>query len=282
LVLVLLALVLSSCGPSYKPLPEPGNRMVVTVPKDYADHLMYQGQLPKLIIPFTDAINVTTFSSDNYYILTKNDDLKVSGDLAKFFSEYESDSIVYKTTGTAAENDYARLGGKKLPLDGPSFDYNRIITTNDGTRFSMQYRMFTSGGVVYYGWTYSNGIAVSMEMPFMVSKINDTRFLYLLPLPYNTRYEVSGNLELDKLLSKDTYLSENYYTFFYPDTLKDLTLGEKQEEVKEWYIGHTDGRMENGQFVITYLGIDYIISFDKKKVDSSTKTETDAFAISLK
>ena len=37
---------------------------------------------------------------------------------------------------------------------------------------------------------------------------------------------------------------------------------QKENRIKNWYIEHTNGRMEDDKFVITYLGNDFIIEFE--------------------
>ncbi|HHU80702.1 MAG: hypothetical protein ACOX40_06305 [Bacilli bacterium] len=280
IILLLFVLILSGCGPTYKTMPN--RELVVTVAEDYIGHLIYEGELPKLVIPFSKNVNVANFSQNNYYVLTKNDDFEISKDIALFFKEYDDRSIITKRVETPTEEGEARLGGKKFPIDSPSYDYRRIITTEDGTRFSMEYRQFTSGGVTYYGWTYHSGITITMEMPLMVVRDNNVLRLKLLPLPFDTRYEVSGSLKLDKVLSGSKYLDESYYTFQYPDSMKALTLEQKENRVKNWYIEHTNGRMEDDKFVITYLGNDFIIEFGVTKRDKDSGAESDAFKIMQK
>lgn len=279
MIMLMVVLVMTGCGPTYKTMPD--RQLVVTVPEEYVSYLIYKDDLPKLVVPFSQNVNVASFSQSNYYVLTKNDDLDISKDIAKFIQAYNEKSIVTKRIDTPTEEKEAKLGGREFPLDSPSYDYRRIITTDDGTRFSMEYREFTSGGITYYGWTYHSGITITMEMPLMVMRSNNEFKLMLLPLPYDTRYEVSGSLKLDKVLSSK-YLDESYYMFHYPNSMNNLSLEEKENRVKNWYIEHTNGRYEQDQFVITYLGNDFIIQFGVTKADKDTGAQKDAFKIKVK
>ena len=80
-----------------------------------------------------------------------------------------------------------------------------VIWDETGARFSFYYRTFVSGGKRYYTTPYTTNVTITMEVPLYVDRDNNENKLYLLNLPYDTKYEVSGNLDLDSLLKKDEY-----------------------------------------------------------------------------
>ena len=176
----------------------------------------------------------------------------------------------------------AKIGKDKLPLDEGTKSLEKIViaTLNDGTRVSYLYRTFTSNGKTYYAYSYVENMSISMELPFMVVKDNNTAKLVLLPLPYDTKYSVGTNIELDTLLvdKVDKYLNtteEDFYKFNYPTYLKnkfaevDAAISEEsylKTEVLNWYEEYCNlEKVNDNLYHIEYLGVKFSLSFGHEK-----------------
>ncbi len=264
---LLALLVLTSCD---KVVTHEGG-VEITVPAVLKPYLVYEGELPKMFFEYEGTVNVADFSVSNRMIFAKNDFYHFSDQFAKHMAKVDENSLI--TSSVNQEGDYkeARFGGDKLLIDTPdeySQEVMKVSWDETGTRYSYLYRTFVSDGKRYYVSTYANNVMMTMEMPLLVSNKTGTNRIYLLSLPYDTKYEVSGNLKIDSLVEKDTYLDENYYKFFYPAYMNRVAnVATKIEMVKEWYIMYCNGKEENGQFTFEYLGNKFAIDFTIKTSD---------------
>lgn len=271
IVLIMMSLVLASCDDTigYE------NGVDITIPDEIVEYLVYEGELPVFHFEYDGVVNVADFSTKCKYLFAKNDFYQFSDAFAKNIEPFEGRGINTKVTDQTNDNGVAKFGRDELPLDEPqtySKEIMRVVWDETGTRFSFYYRTFISGGKRYYTTPYTTNVTITMEVPIYVDRIDDENKLYLLNLPYDTKYEVSGNLDLDSLLEKDEYANEFYYKFEYPTY---ITSDDKISEVKKWYEMYCNGYEEANSFYFTYLGNKFEVLFD---VDVK---ETKGFQIKL-
>ncbi|MCM1513859.1 MAG: hypothetical protein NC090_02615 [Anaeroplasma bactoclasticum] len=263
------------------------NGIDITIPKIYQDYLLYSTPLPMIHFDY-DGVRISNYSTDNKIVFVQNDQYILSDAFKNHLETYQKDQIIV-TSSVEQQKDtlQARVGKDRLVLDEGTISKEEmiIVTLEDGTRISYSYRTFVSGGKTYYVYRYVENMMIYMHMPFMVVKKNNENKLVLLPLPYDTKYIVSDNIELDKLIGKnvkdqnvdkyvDTEAKEGYYIFYYPDYIKKQTtvLEEQIEKTKEWYITHCNGRTEKGMFLFDYLGNTFSIDFNVTKLGLNEST----------
>lgn len=240
--------------------------VTLEVPEEIREKMNYQGDLPSRFFNYGAPLKVAKSSTSSYYIFGGNDQYEFSTKFGEHLEMYKVNSIItYNKPAYDEKEGKTNFAGKTMPIDSPSEEIMMVTWDDTGTRYSYQYRTFVSNGVRYYAFWYTTNIIISMELPLMVKKIDNKNRLFLLSLPYDTKYDVSPALDLKKLINKDTYLDESYYLFQYPNyltlTLKCQTEQERQNAIKDWYRMYCLGREENGKFIFTYLGIDYELSF---------------------
>ena len=267
------------------------NGFDITVSEELVEYFIYKESIPKLHFDFNN-VNVTTTSVNSHYILVNNDFYKASDAWEKHLSMYDKDEmLIIQQLDQTDDKGSAKFGSENLKLDEVD-EYGkeqvcskeiRMVAWNketNGTRFSYQHRTFVSGGKRYYIYCYSTSLSVCLEQSLMVVRVNNQNKLLLVPLPYDTKYEVSGsNLTIDALVNKDTYLATRYRRFAYPSYLSNYSLDEKIAKVKEWYTTYCDGYILGDMFIINYAGARYEVKFNVTKKDSSTGDELDAFEL---
>ena len=239
--------------------------VTLSIPEEYQEVLVYTGILPTFKFEYDGSVNVADFSTSTRYLFAKNDFYDFSDNFARTIEKYESFGTNTKVTDQTNDEGEARFGKDVLPLDEPqtySKEIMRVIWDDTGARFSFFYRTFVSGGKRYYTTPYSTNVTITMEVPLYVSREEGTNKLYLLNLPYDTKYDVSASLELSKLLEKDEYTNEFYYQFEYPTYLSSYTNEGKIAEIKNWYNKYCSGYEENGKYYFVYLGNTFEVLFD--------------------
>ena len=279
LLLFLSTIIFVGCANKYITMSD---GVDITVSQSYYEHMLDKTNLPKIHFDY-NGVNISNYSTNSQVIFVQNDQYALSDAFSKHLSMYRDDQKLV-TKSDEQTNDYpkAKIGTDKLTIDEgtKSLEEIMIVTLDDGTRVSYSYRTFVSNGKRYYAYKYIENMMISLEMPFMVVERDGVNKLVLLALPYDTRYIVGGNIEVDSLIEKDTYVNtkveEDYYVFNYPTyfTSKTLNKDELVSMTKEWYIMHCNGKEENNDFVFEYLGFKYKINFDCEKVSKvSTKLE---------
>lgn len=291
---VVLILLCTSCASSCSCLVNEYETheggVYITMPESLKVHMIYPDDIPSLFFEM-ESVNVTKNSSPSTRIFVRNDAYKISEAWAKHLQRYNSDEYI-KLSSIQQEydkNGEAKFGKITLPLD--EYDDNgnvqkfsveeRIVAWDkDGTRYSYQYRTFVSGGVRYYSYCYSENLTIVMEQPLMViQQETGNNKLLLVPLPYDTKYEVGINLTAEALITKNTYCYEvnpQYYQYKFPETLTGLEFNEKVESVKDWYMEYCNGRNEyftddKADFIVEYAGARFKVDFveDKAKPTES-------------
>lgn len=257
LLTLLLSLTLTGCDDTIAY----NGGVDVTIPDEIVEKLVYTGSIPVFHFSYDGEVNVADFSTKCKYLFAKNDFYKFSEAFKENFEPYAGSTINTKVTDQKYDEGKAKFGKEYLVLDEPqtySKEIMSVIWDSTGARFSFYYRTFVSGGKRYYTTPYTTNVTITMEVPLYVDRVNDENKLYLLNLPYDTKYEVSGNLDLDSLLEKDEYANEFYYKFEYPAYLTS----NKQEGVKDWYERYCEGYTEEDRFYFTYLGNKFEVLFD--------------------
>lgn len=239
--------------------------VILSIPEDVKNILVYEGELPSYKFEYDGSVNVADFSTSTRYLFAKNDFYDFSDNFARNIEKFETQGTNTKVTDQTNDEGEARFGKDKLPLDEPqqySKEIMRVIWDDTGARFSFYYRTFVSGGKRYYTTPYTTNVTITMEIPLYVSRDEGTNKIYLLNLPYDTKYDVSASLELEKLLEKDEYTNEFYYQFEYPEYLSSYTVDEKIVEIKNWYNKYCEGYEQNGSYYFVYLGNTFEVLFN--------------------
>lgn len=285
---LLLCVLLTGCNCSlkndYKVMPE---GVDITVKEELVAYMLRKDTLPIIHFDYNNVRISKNLSDNSIVYFVQNDQLALSDAFAKHLSLYSSSQLIDARVVERNEKGNAILGKERYPIDEgtKSLEKITIATRNDGTRVSYSYRTFTSGGKVYYAYTYIENMSIALEMPLMTVIEKNERKLVLLPLPYDTKYIVGGrNLDVEKLITKDEYLNtteENFYIFNYSSYLQSITTNEEElvNLVKDWYIQYCNGHMEDDMFIVEYLGIKFNIHFDMKKLNNSTQQVEPAYKI---
>lgn len=269
IIILSFLLILCSCGNKYKNYPD---GITLHVSDSLQEYFVYQSNLPTLHFDY-NGVNAMIEADGAACFFVQNDQYKLSDKFAEHLASYDEKEII-----TIAEeiqkNDEgrARFGKEVLPLDevdefGKEQKYavekQIVACAKDGTRYSYQYRTFVSGGKRYYIYRYSSNIGISLEMPLMVYKDESgNNKLLLLALPYDTKYEVSGQVaSIKSLIKKDTYLDDHYTRFAYPSYLGGYSEEGKINLIKDWYKKYCYGYEENNKFYFSYLGALFQVEF---------------------
>lgn len=261
----------------------------ISIAEELVEHMIYKDQLPVLHFDMKN-VNVSTSSTKASVVFVNNDFYQLSDAWAAHLAEYKADQIIV-ISASEQTNDKgdAKFGGDYLDLDEYdengepqkySIEYRIACWDNTGTRYSYQYRSFVSGGKRYYVYCYTTSLTITMEQSLIVVQVDGKNKLLLAPLPYDTKYEVSGSsLTVKSLIEKDTYLSSRYRKYLYPESLAHLSLDEQKASVKKWYQDYCHGEDINGEFIIKYAGAKFKVNFDAMRQDNNTGKDTNAFEL---
>lgn len=254
---ILTIITLSSCGKTYAYK----NEIKMTLTSEWIETITHKGAVPYRLFNFDGTLNVYETSTSMGYVFTKNDNYFLSSALEKHLKEVVKDNyIIVEAKEQGYDKDYAVFGKEKKPIDEgtKSMEYSIVTWDNDGTRYSYLYRKFTSGGVDYYIYCYHTGITMSIDIPLLVQKVDEKQQIFMISLPYDTRYTLNVNTKIKSLKNKAEYLEDKYHHFNYPDY---LTEENRVSGVKNWYINYCHGEEVNGLFTFIYLGIKYKVEF---------------------
>ena len=240
-------------------------QITLTLTSEWQDAITMKTIAPSRTFTFDGTFNIYETSSELGVVFTKNDNYLLSDAFAAHLSEVVGDKrIVVKTTIQEADEKGALFGKERLSLDEGTVSKEEAIVTWDekGTRYSYLYRTFIHGGKQYYVYTYNTGITMSIEVPLICEVVDGKQQIFMISLPYDTKYQLNINTKLKSLRNKSEYTESSYHTFEYPPYLAFIET-DKVTTVKEWYINYCSGREEDGKFLFTYLGIDYVVTFEE-------------------
>lgn len=270
-LLLCLLIPLAGCGNNQEHV----GGVEITVSGELLEHLVYQGTLPSRKFEYDGVVSVAEQSTPSYYIFAGNDQYKFSDCFAKHLETIKDCSYITVSNECTADDKEAIFNGEKLPIDEPDRYSREVIMVSwdsTGARYSYQYRTFTSNGKTYYSFWYTTNITISIEMPLLVKKIDGKNKLFLLNLPYDTKYNVGSAIELKRLIKGDTYLDEKYYKFAYPSYLEAngiLSKESKQQAILDWYKTYCNLEEYGDDYAFTYLGVKYLLVFDDPSVGFS-------------
>jgi len=260
----------------------------ISVGQELMEYMLYPDHLPVMHFDMPN-VNVSTTSTNYKLVLVNNDFYKVSDAWEQNLKQNAKGYIILENLSQANESKYAKFGGDDLELDEffedgtkqESSKEIRLVTwTSSGTRYSYQFRTFVSNKKRYYAFCYSTPLVMALEQSLMVIKIDGKNKLLLIPLPYDTLYEVSGsNLTIDALIKKDTYLDPKFNTFLYPNALNNEPLEKKRISIMNWYEEFCNGLLVDDKFIIEYAGARFEVDFDASKEDGATGKMLDAFRL---
>lgn len=289
-ILMFFTMLLSSCSCSCKGLTNKfivkENGVDITVNSEFLPYMLNPYTVPVIHFDY-NGVKISNDSVNSKVVFVQNDQYVLSDAYSNFLNQF-SDKFLTRTVVQDKDSGYAKVGKDRLPLDPGTTSVSEIIiiTLNDGTRISCSYRTFVSNGKRYYMYSYTENMMIMLEQPFMVLRRDGVNKLVLLPLPYNTKYTVSGyNTKFDTLINEDTYVDTltktDCYTFRYPEYWTNQTTDNSAliNMAKEWYKTHCNGIEVNDWMEIEYLGIKFKIEFNHLKVNKETKLNEPAFKI---
>lgn len=260
----------------------------ISVSSNLVDSFLYKEKLPTLFFDCPN-VSVSTPGTTSRVYFVNNDHYALSVAFGNHLKRYKDTGyIITSQVLQTYDSGKARFGREKLTLDAYddygkeqkySSEYQMVGWSNDGTRYSYQFRSFVSNSIRYYSYRYTDNIAICLEESLMVVSIDGVNKLLLLPLPFETKYDVNGGLTEEALLAKDTYLDDTYYTFSYPQSLKDFTDEEKTNKVKEWYEKYCEGSQLEDGYYISYAGAKFKIDFNCTKINKTTNKNEIAFKL---
>lgn len=260
----------------------------IKIASELTDYMLYPTSLPLLHFDMKD-VNVSTTSTNYKLVLVSNDFYKVSDAYELNMKNNLEGYVILENISQTNETELAKFGSENLKIDkelldgtpqSSSKEIRLVGWTNSGTRYSYQFRTFVSNKKRYFAFCYSTPLVMSLEQSLMVVKIDGKNKLLLIPLPFDTKYEVSGsNLTLEALTKKDTYLDEKFNTFLYPESLKRKTLEEKKASIRVWYETYCNGALIDDSFIIEYAGARFEVIFDALKEDGATGKMQEAFRL---
>lgn len=285
ITIFILSFFLNSCGLLKNKYVEKPNGVDITILEEYKEHMLVLDTAPVIHFDYPN-VHISTDSTNALVTFVQNDPYQFSDAFASHLATYRDDQIIETRVVEREEKKGAKFGNDYLPIDNGDKSLEKIIiaTLDDGTRVSYSFRTFTSNGKVYYAYTYIENIKIGLEMPLMCVQDGNTRKLVLLPLPYDTKYIVGSNTDLDKLLKKDEYLSgtsEDYYTFSYPLYLREKSMDKEVliNELMNWYQTHCHLEEVDGNYFIEYLGVKFQIYFNLEKMNNDTEMLEPAFKL---
>lgn len=255
----LLAIVtLTSCNNTIKYQ----NQITLTLTSEWQNVITTNGAIPYRHFNFDGELNVYETSTSMGVIFTKNDNYFLSNAFAKHLQDVVGENYIIISEAIQNYDDNGALFGKeKKVVDEGSKSVERSIVSwsNDGTRYSYLFRTFKSNGAQYFVYTYNTGITISMDVPLIVQKIGNEQKIFMVSLPYDTRYVLNVNTKIKSLQKKSEYLDDKYHQFAYPDYLKDQ---DQVQGVKDWYITYCQGKDLGDTLTFTYIGINYKVTFN--------------------
>ena len=272
ILLISLMFSLSSCNIFKNESIEMANGVDITVPDDWKEHFLCPDEVPTLHFGY-DKINVLSASTKDHYIFVNNDFYAISDAWEKFLIEHKDRYII--TRAIKQENEKypgsARFGGEMIPLaefideekkikQECSMEYLMVCFGEDGTRYSCSFRTFVGekDGTLkrYYAYSYTGNLEIRLNLSVMVIKDElGEKKLVLMPLPFDTKYNLSNTTRLDALLKQDSFLEQSNYTFQYPTTYSsehyiiegsgevkhEFDILDRQEFIKQWYETYCNG-----------------------------------------
>lgn len=274
-ILLCFVLLLTGCSNELKSNP---NGVKLYLNDEIIKYMPYEKDVVPFFV-FSEGMNLNTIKYSRFTfqeILSGNDDFIVSDAISDLLNEYQ-DNIYTKIdtqtiSSTTRMNRIKIVNGKpkvikeKLPVDEVFtsddkkqkvvYDEVAFVLLENGLQLSIEYRRFNSNGKTYYAWRYTRSITLYLHYPLMVYKNEEGKNrLIILPLPNYTKYSVGPQLALKSLIEEDTYLKESYYNFSFEPNRKD--------DIINFYIERYNGVADNNKITCTYLGIDFIITFDE-------------------
>ena len=258
LLVTITLMVLTSCNNTIKYR----DQIILTLDSEWQNVLCTNGTIPSRIFQFDGELNVYETSTSMGIIFTKNDNYFLSQAFANHLATVVGENyIVVSETVQNYDNDGALFGKEKKVIDANTQSVERSIVSwsSDGTRYSYLFRTFKSGGTDYYVYTYNTGISISMDIPLLVQKVGGEQKIFMVSLPYDTRYVLNINTKIKSLKNKAEYLDDKYHQFAYPNYLQNQ---DKIQGVKEWYLNYCDGVDYGDYLVFTYIGINYKVTFN--------------------
>lgn len=296
LILVIIVTFLFGCGgcscKNYftTELKEIENEVTLSIKEDYIPYLGYQeNDIPIYTFKFEGKINTALRTTGPHEVVfTGNDDFRISEMVKELLKYHEENGIIsYRSLGITKKYE-THLNKKTIDsdgnektekvylkvIDGNMYDEIAYITLDNGLQLTINYRRFDVEGengetITYYGWQYTESIRMILYYPLMVvEELNGEKKILIVALPNAVINKIETRYDVEGLMTKDTYLDSSYYTYPYPDydsetSGSDYDATNSINSIKEYYTKFYNGRIENDEFVYTYLGYDFKVTFEK-------------------
>ena len=235
LLLITFTLFFSGCNDT---IPNEGY-VKLDISENYKEYI--KSDIPSFTLNFDGTLNTIKNVNKSYYtVFSGNDDIILSDALTQLFEEYKDKMYVEVTdTKKSRTREFSHLENGKVKNDNLVLDdgvsYNEVayIPLNNGLKLTIDYCRFVSEGKTYYTWCYERSISMYLYYPLMVVNNNGNKEIKILTLPNRITLHVSPELRLKNILTKDSYLEDNLYTFTYLDDLNSLE--EKKNYVWDYY-----------------------------------------------
>lgn len=290
LVLLTFVSLLSSCSFFTTETIEIENEVELSIKENYIPYLGYEKSvIPTYTFKFPGKLNVALRTTGpNEIVFTNNDDFVVSDLVEGLLLEHEKNGIIsYRLLGTT--KNYETHMNKKTVLEDGTIKSEKVylkvvdgnmsneiayITLDNGLQLTINYLKFQvaqeDGSLkTYYSWQYSESIRMILYYPLMVVKDSEgNKKILIVALPNGTINKIETRLNVEGLIEKDSYLDSSYYTYPYSDydaelSGKDYDNTRIVSSIKEYYISHYDGYMEDETLFYTYLGYKFSVTFNK-------------------
>lgn len=264
------------------------DKVTLQVSDELKKYLIYPDNVPTLDF-IMDNVRIAKASTSNVLYFAGNDQIALSDAFAVHLSQFPHNQIlIINERNEENDNGKVLFNGQKYDLDAVdefgneqkySKEYQLVAWDNFGTRYSYHFRTFVVNGIRRYAFPYSQLMTMMMQQPLMVVKEGNQNKLVLIPLPFDTKYQVNSNDKPHGLIETTEYLKESYYKFVYPTHLQNAT--NKKEMIQKWYEEFCDGQyLENGDiFVIKYAGAEFIVDFDILAYNNTEQREEMGFQL---
>ncbi len=273
--LILFFLCICMCsGCISNPVVSNEGKITLYIEENYQSYMPYAKEdIPTYTFTFNGNLNTIRDVPRTYYtVFSQNEDIILSDALNELFIQYQESIYIdvlatedVKTTKFTTIDENGKIKNVEYtPDDHKIYEETAYIPLDNGLNLTVDYRRFVYEGHNYYTWRMKQSITMWLYYPLMVIEEQDEKELLIVPLPHLVSTHLSPQLKLNSMMKGKEYVYPNvlYYGYNYPEIFE--TLEEKQKYVREFYLNHYDGQLEeDGTISITYLGICFQIQLDE-------------------
>ena len=266
IILCFLLILCSGCITN--PVIPNDGKVELYIEENFQSYMPYD-EVPTFTFTFNGNLNTIKEVPRTYYtVFSQNEDQILSDALEELFNKYKKDIYIellqtqnVKTTKFTTLDEKGKVKNiEYTPDDNKIYEETAYIPLDNGLTLTVDYRRFVYQGKNYYTWRIRQSITMWLYYPLMVVQENEEKKLLIVPLPHLVSTHLSPQLKLNNMMKGKEYVFPNvlYYGYNYPDKFE--TLEEQQKYVREFYLNHYNGTLEeDGTISVNYLGIDFQI-----------------------